>query len=86
MIKDPTKPLIENVVTICGLGSSIKAVTSFFAYSGFWCLHSPSYWGGTCSQVALTDSCELKLFNVGMWSDKGNLELAATWTEEGVSG
>lgn len=41
IIKDPTKTLIGNVVTLCGLGSSIKAVTSFFVYSGFWCLQKP---------------------------------------------
>lgn len=30
IITAPSKTLMENVVTICGLGCSIKAVTSFF--------------------------------------------------------
>lgn len=35
MIKDLDLTLIENVVTICGLGSSIRAVTSIFRVQRF---------------------------------------------------
>lgn len=60
IFKDPTKTLMENVVTTCGLGGSSKLSVLFFfsctAVSGVckaWVSEVK-----TCSQVELTDSRE----------------------------